>query len=75
MTGIDLQASVDLAAQLVENNLKQHIPLDSPPLKILEAALGSNLQTEKLKKLEIELTDRTPYKSTARYFQLIARKK
>lgn len=40
-----------------------------------EAALESSLQYDKLKKLEIELMDRTPYKNTARYFQLIARKK
>ena len=35
----------------------------------------SSEQYEKLKKLEIELMDRAPYKNSARYFQLIARKK
>ena len=39
-----------------------------------EAALETSLQYEKLKKLEIELMDREPYKNTARYFQLILRK-
>ena len=35
----------------------------------------SDPQTEKLKKLELELMDRKPYKHTARYFQLIAVKR